>query len=187
MPGVMKLPIAPTKITTMGTPTPRPSRMGFRTLSIVPTKGLQLVGREAEPLEVGDLVDQPGIGAPSPLGHAGARVPGEAAYVHLVDDRLGKGTAKRLVSLPVVARDVRHQALHCDGRVVAGGRGGLAVIAARHRHARAPAEPRVAARRSRSLAQHGMWWPRSSWSFLLSPSLRWRQPLSSAWFVSAMD
>ncbi len=48
----------------------------------------QLDGGHAEILQVRDLLDDPGIGAAGVFGQARARMPGEAAHVHLVDDRL---------------------------------------------------------------------------------------------------
>ena len=128
-----------------------------RILRIELEDGQQLHGGDAEVLEVGDLLDQPGIRAALPGRHPGAFVAGEAAHVELVDHGLGERALERLVPFPVVAAAVggRHHALHGRGRVVAGTAGGLAVVTFGHRHRQAvgveqqllPVEPQATLRR----------------------------------------
>ena len=65
----------------------------------------------------------------------GCRV--KPAYVHLVDDGLGEGPPEGLVAFPVVCRQVRDQALHGDGGVVARGGRGDTVVAGGQGHAAA--------------------------------------------------
>ena len=78
----------------------------------------QLDRTDAEVTQIGDLVDQPGIRAA--LGHrdAGAWMPGEAADMHLVDDRLGERPAQGCITLPVIAARVDHHAPQRQGHVV---------------------------------------------------------------------
>ena len=60
----------------------------------------QLYGGDAEILEIRNLVDQAGIGPALVDGDPGARMPGEAADVKLVDDGLGDRAAERRDRLP---------------------------------------------------------------------------------------
>ena len=92
---------------------------------------------DAEVLEIGNLLDQAGVGAALRLRHSGAGMAGEAAHVHLVDDRPRGGPAQRRVAFPVVGGRIRHHALHRGGGVVAGLGGGLATVLRRHHHAAA--------------------------------------------------
>ena len=60
----------------------------------------QFDGGDAELLEIGDLLDQAGIGAARLLGNAGTGMAGEAAHVHLVDDGPRGGPAAAAHRLP---------------------------------------------------------------------------------------
>ncbi|OPZ24118.1 MAG: hypothetical protein BWZ01_02959 [Deltaproteobacteria bacterium ADurb.BinA179] len=75
--------------------------------------------RDAELLEVGDLLHESCIGAAFFRAHPGVRVPGESAHVELVDDARGIVVLEGLVSFPVIARRVHHAAFGCMGTVVA--------------------------------------------------------------------
>ena len=68
----------------------------------------QLHGRDAQVLQVRNLLDQAGVG-PSLLAPPGAGMLGEAADVKLVDDRLGEGPSNRRIAFPVVARRDRRR------------------------------------------------------------------------------
>ena len=95
----------------------------------------QFDGGDAEFPEIGDLLDQPGERAAGLLSDAGARVAGESADVHLVDDGARGGPAQREVSLPVVRARIDDHALHRRRGVVACPSRGLAVVALRDDHA----------------------------------------------------
>ena len=99
--------------------------------------GQQLDGGDAEFLQIGNLLDQAGIGAALRLGHAGAGMAGETAHVHLVNDRPRGRPAQRRVAFPVVGARIRHHALHRRGGVVAGLGGGFTTVLRRHHHAAA--------------------------------------------------
>ena len=94
----------------------------------------QLDGGDAQVLQVRNLLDQSGVRPPLQGRHPGAGMPGEAADVKLVDDRLGAGPPDRRIAFPVVAGEIRHDALHRGGRVVAGPFRGVPVVGAGHRH-----------------------------------------------------
>jgi hypothetical protein len=79
-----------------------PARGGV--LGIELKHGQELDRRDAQVLEVGDLLDQPGVG-PGLVGRdpRAGRL-GEAADVQLVDDRLAMRPPERVVPFPVVGR-----------------------------------------------------------------------------------
>jgi hypothetical protein len=92
-----------------------------RTVLLVEGKdGEQLDRADAEISQVRDLLDQPGVGTALGRSDAGARMPGEPAAMHFVDDRLGKRPAERCVSFPVIGVGVNDHALQCRRRVVPG-------------------------------------------------------------------
>ena len=64
----------------------------------------QLHGGDAQVLQVGNLLDQAGVGPSLPGRHPGAGMPGEAADVKLVDDRLGERAAESAHRLPSRSR-----------------------------------------------------------------------------------
>ncbi len=70
----------------------------------------QLDRRDAEALEVRDLLDDAAIGPR--VRDPGRRRRREALDVHLVDDGVRQRPAKRLIALPVVARQVDDDAAH---------------------------------------------------------------------------
>ena len=85
-------------------------------------------------LQVGDLFDQAGIGAPLVGGYPRGRVPGEPGDVHLVDDGPRVGTFERQVAFPVVAARVGDHALHGNRSIIARQTCGAAVVSFRHLH-----------------------------------------------------
>ena len=84
--------------------------------------------------QVGNLLDQAGIGAARRRRHPGAGVPREAGDVQLVDHGLRERALQRRIPLPVIGLRIRHRALHGDGRVRARLLGGPAAVARGHRH-----------------------------------------------------
>ena len=94
--------------------------------------GQKLHGRDAEIAQVGDLLDEPCVGARLPRGDAGARVPREAAHVELVDHRLPPGALERRVPLPIVVARIGDHALHRRRGVVARSARGLAAVPVGH-------------------------------------------------------
>ena len=104
-----------------------------RVLRVELEHGHQLHGGDAQVDQVGDLVDQAGIGAAPVLVHTRAGVAREAAHVRLVDDGLRKGAAQQAVALPVVGVVGGDHALHGPGVVAAGAARGAAAVVARHR------------------------------------------------------
>src|SRR6266852_8409921 len=72
----------------------------------------QLYSGDTEILQIGNLGDDAGIGAPRGQGQAGTRVPREPADVHFVNHRVCKGALQRSVPFPVVLTGVCHNALH---------------------------------------------------------------------------
>src|SRR5215472_138690 len=76
----------------------------------------QLDSADAEVAQIGNLVDQPGIGAALGQRHLGAGMPGKAANMQLVDDRLGERPPQRCITLPVISSWVGNDALErrCD-------------------------------------------------------------------------
>ena len=97
----------------------------------------QFDGGDAEFLEIGNLLDQTGIGAASVLGDAGTGMAGESAHVHLVDDGPGGGPFQRRITFPIVRRRVHHHALHRRRRVVAFSTGSVTAVVFRHNDAAA--------------------------------------------------
>ena len=95
----------------------------------------QFDGGDAEFPEIRDLLDQPGERAAGLLSDPGARVAGEPADVHLVDDGARGGPAQREVALPVVRARIDDHALHRRRGVVALPSRGLAVVVLRDDHA----------------------------------------------------
>ncbi len=81
--------------------------------------GQELDGGDAEILEVGNLVYQPGIGAPLLRGDSRAGMTREASDVQLVDHGLDQGPPERSIALPVVAVRVGNDAFHGCGAIVA--------------------------------------------------------------------
>ena len=79
----------------------------------------QLDRGDAELLQIGNLLDQPGVRAAVRFADAGTGMPREAAHVHLVDDGARRGPAQRRVALPVVGARIDDHALHRRRRVVA--------------------------------------------------------------------
>src|SRR5712691_11074676 len=75
----------------------------------------QLYSGDTEILQIGNLGDDAGIGAPRGQGQAGTRVPREPADVHFVNHRVCKGALQRSVPFPVVLTGVCHNALHGGG------------------------------------------------------------------------
>ena len=92
----------------------------------------QLDGGDSQLLQIRNLLDQPGVGPARRLGHPGARIPGEATNVQLVDDGLGERPAQRPVALPVIAAGVGDDALHRRRGVAARPARGPAVEVRRH-------------------------------------------------------
>ena len=86
----------------------------------------QFDGRDAELLQIGNLLDQAGVGAARLLGDAGTRMPSEAADVHLVDDRARPTSGAAAHPLPSRRRWIDDHALHRRRRVIAGERPGFA-------------------------------------------------------------
>ena len=92
---------------------------------------------DAQLLEVGNLLDQPGERAAALLRHARAGVPREPSHVHLVHDGARGGQPQGCVAFPVVHARVHQHALHRGGRVVAALRGRVTTVGGRHRYAAA--------------------------------------------------
>ena len=90
----------------------------------------ELHGRDAQPLEVGNLLDEARERAARLFREAGARVTGEAAHMHLVHDRPRRGPLERGIALPVVRGDVDDNALQRRRRVVARAASGGAIVRA---------------------------------------------------------
>ena len=91
----------------------------WRTVLFVEGKNREKLDRaDAEVLEVGDLLDQPGVGATLRLHDARARMPGEPADMHLINDRFRKGSAERGIPLPVIRAGVDDNALRCRRGIV---------------------------------------------------------------------
>jgi hypothetical protein len=78
----------------------------------------KLDGGDAEILEIGNLFDQPGIGAALRRGDARARMPGEAADMHLVDDRVRERPSQGRIVLPVVGGGINDDALQRRSDIV---------------------------------------------------------------------
>src|SRR5262249_26017360 len=74
---------------------------GGSVLDVELENGQELHRADAQILEVWDLLDQPGEGAAPFGGYPRARVAGEAAHVHLVDDGPRRRPLQGRVSLPV--------------------------------------------------------------------------------------
>src|SRR4026209_252586 len=85
----------------------------------------ELYGRDPQIFQVGNLLDQPGVGAARGRRDTGALMLREAADVEFVDDRLDERRSEWRVSLPVVLARIDDDALHRDGGVVAGKACGL--------------------------------------------------------------
>ena len=91
-------------------------------------------------------------------------MPGEAAHVKLVDDRLGEGPPERQIAFPVVTAGIGDDALHRGGRVVARPARGLAVVAVGNRDGEPvwiekdllAIEPETTFRRERSMRAVGI-------------------------------
>ena len=92
---------------------------------------------DAEFLEIGDLLDQPGIGAAGLLGDAGTGMAGEAAHVHLVDDGPRGRPSQRRITFPIVRARIHHHALHRRRGVVAFSTGSVAAVVLRNNDAAA--------------------------------------------------
>ena len=105
---------------------------GRRVLRVELEHRHQLDRGDAQVDQVRDLVDQPGIGAAPGLGHAAARVLGEATNVQFVDHGLGERPAQRAVALPVVMTGVGHHALEGLRMVGTRQRGGGAPVVGGH-------------------------------------------------------
>ena len=90
----------------------------------------ELHGRDAQPLEVGNLLDEARERAARLFREAGARVTGEAAHMHLVHDRPRRGPLERGIALPVVRGDVDDNALQRRRCVVTQAAGSGAVVRA---------------------------------------------------------
>ena len=97
----------------------------------------QFDGRDAELLEIGNLLDQTGIGPAFVLSDAGTGMAGEAAHVHFIDDGPSGGPFQRRITFPIVRRRVHHHALHCRRGIVAFSTGSLAAVVFRHHDAAA--------------------------------------------------
>ena len=109
----------------------------WRVLRIELEDRQQLDGRDAQILQIGNLVDEPGVRASLPRRDTRARVPGEAAHVQLVDDRFRERPPQRCVAFPVVTAGIRDHALHRTCDVVAGAARGAAAVVVGHRHRQA--------------------------------------------------
>src|SRR5580765_7670838 len=72
----------------------------------------KLDGGNPEIYQVGNLLDQPGVGAARLGRYARARMLRETPNMKLVDDRFGERTAERMVVLPVVSVPIAHDAFH---------------------------------------------------------------------------
>ena len=80
----------------------------------------QFDGLDAERLEIGDLLDQAGIGAAQVIRQARIGVRREAFDVHLVDDRVAEAVMQRLVAFPVVGVGIHDDRAHSGrDRIVA--------------------------------------------------------------------
>ena len=73
----------------------------------------------AELLQIRDFLDQARKGAASFLCDAGARMTGEAAHMHFVDDRLRRRPVKRRVAFPIVRTRLDHHTFHGRRAIVA--------------------------------------------------------------------
>src|SRR6516164_7988965 len=80
----------------------------------------KLYRTDSEVLQVGDLLDQAGVGAA--LGRRDARtwMPGEPADTHLVDEGLGKRPADGRIPLPIISVWVYDHAFQRRRRVASG-------------------------------------------------------------------
>ena len=91
-----------------------------RAIVLVERKHRQKLDRtHAEVAQIGNFLDQPREGSALARCDARARVPGEPAHVHFVEDGLGEGTPDRGVTLPVIAGGIDHDAPERGRDVVA--------------------------------------------------------------------
>ena len=91
----------------------------------------QLHRGHAQLLQVRNLLDQAGVGAPRGSRHARARVPGEPTHVHLVHHRPRRRGVQGQVAFPVVRGRIDDDALHRRRRVVAVAARGVAAVTVR--------------------------------------------------------
>ena len=121
----------------------------------------QLHGRDAEVLQVGDLLDQPGVGAALVRRDARVGVARKAADVHLVDHGFGERAAAAADRPPSRRlRGVDHDAFHRGGGVVArpaGRRAAVARRAWRRRGRTGRAAPCPGRSAARARARPGRW------------------------------
>jgi hypothetical protein len=89
------------------------------TILLVEGKDREKLDRtDTEILKVGNLLDQPSVSAALRRRDARARMPGEPADMHLVDDRLHKGSAEKIIPLPVICAHVDDHALRRRSGIV---------------------------------------------------------------------
>src|SRR5215510_130287 len=91
---------------------------GRRALFIEGEHREELERADAEILQIGEFLDEPGECAPPAVTDAGIPMAGEVADVQFVDDRPGEWRAQRTVILPIVRARIRHDALQCRRGVV---------------------------------------------------------------------
>jgi len=78
----------------------------------------KLDGADAEILQVGNLLDEPSVSAALRRRDARARMAGEPADMHLVNDRLRKGLTEKRIPLPVICARVDDHALQGRSGIV---------------------------------------------------------------------
>jgi hypothetical protein len=83
-----------------------------RTVLLVECKHREkLDSADAEVAQIGDFLDEAGVGAAPAPSDTRARVAGEPVDMHLVNDRLSERPTERLIALPIIRADLRDDAL----------------------------------------------------------------------------